>query len=157
MRYEERRNWELYWLVDPLDGTVEFIKGNNEFTVNIALMENNVCMGAVIYVPYFEKMYVAGRGGGAFLKEHIAPDAAAAFARRAIGADMRYMHETGVLDDDGLMGDGEYDEDDAFEALFAEMTDGLEDDGEIGRIAQMLDAYMEARQDFMEENGLADD
>ena len=41
MRYEERRNWELYWLVDPLDGTVEFIKGNNEFTVNIALMENN--------------------------------------------------------------------------------------------------------------------
>ena len=86
-----------------------------------------------------------------------APDAAAAFARRAIEADMRYMHETGVLDDDGLMGEGEYDEDDAFEALFAEMTDGLEDDGEIGRIAQMLDAYMEVRQDFMEENGLADD
>lgn len=86
-----------------------------------------------------------------------APDAAAAFARRAIEADMRYMHETGVLDDDGLMGEGEYDEDDAFEALFAEMTDGLEDDGEIGKIAQMLDAYMEARQDFMEENGLADD
>lgn len=86
-----------------------------------------------------------------------APDAAAAFARRAIEADMRYMHETGVLDDDGLMGDGEYDEDDAFEALFAEMTDGLEDDGEIGKIAQMLDAYMEARQNFMEENGLADD
>ena len=84
-------------------------------------------------------------------------DAAEAFARRAIEADMRYMHETGVLDDDGLMGEGEYDEDDAFEALFAEMTDGLEDDGEIGRIAQMLDAYMEARQDFMEENGLADD
>ena len=86
-----------------------------------------------------------------------APDAAAAFARRAIEADMRYMHETGVLDDDGLMGDGEYDEDDAFEALFAEMTDGLEDDGEIGRIAQMLDAYMGAQQDFMEANGLMDD
>ena len=61
MRYEERCNWELYWLVDPLDGTVEFIKGNNEFTVNIALMENNVCMGAVIYVPYYEKMYVRVR------------------------------------------------------------------------------------------------
>ena len=52
MRYDERRNWELYWLVDPLDGTVEFIKGNNEFTVNIALMENNVCMGAVVYVRF---------------------------------------------------------------------------------------------------------
>ena len=85
--YISRHNWELYWLVDPLDGTVEFIKGNNEFTVNIALMENNVCMGAVIYVPYFEKMYVAGRGGGAFLKERIAPDAAAAFTYDEIVQD----------------------------------------------------------------------
>lgn len=86
-----------------------------------------------------------------------APDTAAAFARRAIEADMRYMHETGVLDDEGLMGDGEYDEDDAFEALFAALTDGVEDDGEIGKIAQMLDAYMDAQQDFMEASGLTDD
>ena len=86
-----------------------------------------------------------------------APDTAAAFARRAIEADMRYMHETGVLDDEGLMGDGEYDEDDAFEALVAALTDGVEDDGEIGKIAQMLDAYMDAQQDFMEASGLTDD
>lgn len=86
-----------------------------------------------------------------------APDTAAAFARRAIEADMRYMHETGVLDDEGLMGDGEYDEDDAFEALLAALTDGVEDDGEIGKIAQMLDAYMDAQQDFMEASGLTDD
>lgn len=86
-----------------------------------------------------------------------APDTAADFARRAIEADMRYMHETGVLDDEGLMGDGEYDEDDAFEALFAALTDGVEDDGEIGKIAQMLDAYMDAQQDFMEASGLMDD
>lgn len=86
-----------------------------------------------------------------------APDTAAAFARRAIEADMRYMHETGVLDDEGLMGDGEYDEDDAFEALFAALTDGVEDDGEIGKNAQMLDAYMDAQQDFMEASGLTDD
>ena len=86
-----------------------------------------------------------------------APDTAAAFARRAIEADMRYMHETGVLDDEGLMGDGEYDEDDAFEALFAALTDGVEDDGEIGKIAQMLDAYLDAQQDFMEASGLTDD
>ena len=79
MRYEERCNWELYWLVDPLDGTVEFIKGNNEFTVNIALMENNVCIGAVVYVPYFGKMYVAGRNAGSFLKEGVAPDAGASY------------------------------------------------------------------------------
>lgn len=86
-----------------------------------------------------------------------APDTAAAFARRAIEADMRYMHETGVLNDEGLMGDGEYDEDDAFEALFAALNDGVEDDGEIGKIAQMLDAYMDAQQDFMEASGLTDD
>lgn len=86
-----------------------------------------------------------------------APDTAAAFARRAIEADMRYMHETGVLNDEGLMGDGEYDEDDAFEALFVALTDGVEDDGEIGKIAQMLDAYMDAQQDFMEASGLTDD
>lgn len=86
-----------------------------------------------------------------------APDTAAAFARRAIEADMRYMHENGVLNDEGLMGDGEYDEDDAFEALFAALTDGVEDDGEIGKIAQMLDAYMDAQQDFMEASGLTDD
>ena len=84
MRYEERCNWELFWLVDPLDGTVEFIKGNNEFTVNIALMENNICIGAVVYVPYFEKIYVAGRGDGAYLKEHIVPQSDAAYTYEQI-------------------------------------------------------------------------
>ena len=87
MRYEERCNWELYWLVDPLDGTVEFIKGNNEFTVNIALMENNVCMGAVIYVPYYEKMYIAGRDSGSYLKERIVPDAGAEYTYEEIVRD----------------------------------------------------------------------
>lgn len=87
MRYEERCNWELFWLVDPLDGTVEFIKGNNEFTVNIALMENNVCQGAVIYVPYLEKVYVAGRDWGAFVKEHVAPNADADYDYEQIVAE----------------------------------------------------------------------
>jgi len=91
MRYDERRNWELYWLVDPLDGTVEFNKGNNEFTVNIALMENNVCMGAVIYVPYHEKMYVAGRNEGAFLKERVVPDAHAEYSYDEIVAGCRRL------------------------------------------------------------------
>ena len=85
---------------------------------------------------------------------HVSPQEAQAFVRRAIEADLRYMHETGVLDDDGLMGEEEYDDDDAFETLFARLTDGVEDDEEIGRIAQMLDSYMEAQQDFMEEGGL---
>lgn len=88
---------------------------------------------------------------------HVSPQEAQAFVRRAIEADLRYMHETGVLDDDGLMGEEEYDDDDAFETLFAKLTDGVEDDAEIGRIAQMLDSYMEAQQDFMEEGGLLGD
>lgn len=88
---------------------------------------------------------------------HVSPQEAQAFVRRAIEADLRYMHETGVLDDDGLMGEEEYDDDDAFETLFARLTDGVEDDAEIGHIAQMLDSYMEAQQDFMEEGGLLGD
>ncbi len=88
---------------------------------------------------------------------HVSLQEAQAFVRRAIDADLRYMHETGVLDDDGLMGEEEYDDDDAFETLFARLTDGVEDDAEIGRIAQMLDSYMEAQQDFMEEGGLLGD
>lgn len=87
MRYDERRNWELYWLVDPLDGTAEFIEGYNEFTVNIALMENNRCIAAVIYVPYFEKMYLAGEGRGAFLKRGVKAEADAAYDYMAIVRD----------------------------------------------------------------------
>lgn len=84
MLYDERRNWELFWLVDPLDGTVEFIKGNNEFTVNIALMENNVCVASVIYVPYLAKMYFAVRGEGAYLHEHVYPDDEAAYSYEGV-------------------------------------------------------------------------
>lgn len=80
MLYDERRNWELFWLVDPLDGTVEFIKGNNEFTVNIALMENNVCISSVVYVPYHHKMYIAERGHGAWVMEGVVPDADAEYS-----------------------------------------------------------------------------
>ena len=47
--YEERRNWDLFWMVDPLDGTKEFLKGNGEFTVNIALMADNEPTIGIIY------------------------------------------------------------------------------------------------------------
>ncbi len=91
MGFDERCNWELFLLVDPLDGTVEFIKGNNEFTVNIALMENNVCAGAVVYVPYFEKMYVAWRGEGAYLKEHVKPTPDSAYSYRHVVEEQRRL------------------------------------------------------------------
>ena len=73
MLFDERRNWEMFLLVDPLDGTKEFIKGNNEFTVNIALMMNNECIASALYVPYHRKMYVAARGQGAYLIRDIIP------------------------------------------------------------------------------------
>ena len=79
MHYEERCNWELFWLVDPLDGTREFIAGNNEFTINIALMENNVCAAAVIYVPYLHKIYFADRGFGSYVRDWVEPSADAAY------------------------------------------------------------------------------
>lgn len=79
MHYEERCNWELFWLVDPLDGTREFIAGNNEFTINIALMENNVCAAAVIYVPYLHKIYFADRGFDSYVRDGVEPSADAAY------------------------------------------------------------------------------
>ena len=84
MLYDERRNWELFWLVDPLDGTVEFIKGNNEFTINIALMENNICVSSVVYVPYHHKMYIAERGRGAWVMYDVEPNEAAAYSYEQI-------------------------------------------------------------------------
>ena len=79
MHYEERCNWELFWLVDPLDGTREFIAGNNEFTINIALMENNDCAAAVIYVLYLHKIYFADRGFGSYVRDRVEPSADAAY------------------------------------------------------------------------------
>ena len=55
--YKERKNWQTLWIVDPLDGTKEFIKRNGEFTVNIALIENGVPILGVIYVPVKDQLY----------------------------------------------------------------------------------------------------
>lgn len=75
MLYDERKNWELFWLVDPLDGTKEFINGNNEFTVNIALMSDNEAVASVVYVPYISRMFMAVKGGGAYVKENVVASA----------------------------------------------------------------------------------
>ncbi len=65
--YEERKNYEYTWLVDPLDGTKEFIKRNGEFTVNIALIQNGAPILGVVYAPVLDEMYWAVKGNGAFL------------------------------------------------------------------------------------------
>jgi 3'(2'), 5'-bisphosphate nucleotidase len=63
--YQERKNWDLFWLVDPLDGTKEFIKRNNEFTVNIALIRKNEPIAGVIYAPVMDELYVGIQETGA--------------------------------------------------------------------------------------------
>lgn len=63
--YEQRRHWGAYWLIDPLDGTKEFIKQNGEFTVNIALIERGTPVLGVVYAPALGETYAAARGLGA--------------------------------------------------------------------------------------------
>ncbi|MDR3444811.1 MULTISPECIES: 3'(2'),5'-bisphosphate nucleotidase CysQ [unclassified Dyella] len=66
--WSQRREWQRYWLVDPLDGTREFIKRNGEFTVNIALIENHQPVLGVVLAPVTGELYVAARGEGAWLQ-----------------------------------------------------------------------------------------
>jgi 3'(2'), 5'-bisphosphate nucleotidase len=67
--YETRKAWESFWVVDPLDGTKEFVKRNGEFTVNIALVEQGVPTLGVILVPVTGKLYFAEKTLGAFVAE----------------------------------------------------------------------------------------
>jgi len=64
--YEVRKNWEYYWCIDPIDGTKEFIKKNDEFTVNIALIHKDTPVLGVVYAPAIKEMYKAKKGEGAF-------------------------------------------------------------------------------------------
>lgn len=66
--YPVRSQWTRYWLVDPLDGTKEFIKRNGEFTVNIALIENGEPVMGVVYAPVLDVCYYGARGAGAFVQ-----------------------------------------------------------------------------------------
>ena len=87
--YEERRGFERFWLVDPLDGTKEFIKRNGEFTVNIALVEEGRPILGVVYVPVSQDIYYAEKGTGA---KH----------RSADGIDTTLQASTYRLTDNGL-------------------------------------------------------
>jgi len=66
VEYDQRQHWEQFWLVDPLDGTKEFIKRNGQFTVNIALIKDKKPVMGVIYVPVQDTMYTGVVGHGAF-------------------------------------------------------------------------------------------
>ena len=64
--YQERKNWKQLWIVDPIDGTKEFIKRNGEFTVNIALIENQIPVMGVIFAPALGDLYFSEQSLGAF-------------------------------------------------------------------------------------------
>ena len=67
--YKTRKNWQYFWLIDPLDGTKEFIQRNGEFTINIALIHNNEPVLGIIHVPITGVFYFAKRGEGAYKLE----------------------------------------------------------------------------------------
>lgn len=68
--FQERKNWDTFWMVDPLDGTKEFIKRNGEFTVNIALIRNNKPVLGVVYVPVTDTLYFAAQDFGSYKLEN---------------------------------------------------------------------------------------
>jgi 3'(2'), 5'-bisphosphate nucleotidase len=82
--YEERKDWHTLWLIDPLDGTKEFIKKNGEFTVNIALIEDGVPTFGVVYAPVPDILYYGIKGEGSFKIEK--------------GVSVRIHHSTSYLD-----------------------------------------------------------
>ncbi|MCG7532207.1 3'(2'),5'-bisphosphate nucleotidase CysQ [Psychrobium sp. MM17-31] len=66
---KERRNWQRYWLIDPLDGTQEFVAGSGDFAVAIALVVNHIPTIGVIYAPIHDRCYFAIKGEGAFRRD----------------------------------------------------------------------------------------
>jgi 3'(2'), 5'-bisphosphate nucleotidase len=81
--FAERSRWPRFWLVDPLDGTKEFIRRNGEFTVNIALVEGHEPVLGVVHVPALGRDYWGCRGAGAFRADGAAPPRAIAVRRPA--------------------------------------------------------------------------
>ena len=67
--FDVRRQWDCYWLIDPLDGTKEFVNRNGEFTVNIALIKSNRPVFGVVHVPVQDKTYVGCEGRGSELRD----------------------------------------------------------------------------------------
>ena len=66
VEWSTRKKWSTYWLIDPLDGTKEFIDQNGEFTVNIALIENNKPILGIIYAPALSTLYYAYKNSGCY-------------------------------------------------------------------------------------------
>lgn len=72
--FEQRKDWMRFWLVDPLDGTKEFIRRNDDFSVNIALVGQHDVEFGLVYLPVFKQIYWAAKGKGAFTRSVGEPD-----------------------------------------------------------------------------------
>jgi 3'(2'), 5'-bisphosphate nucleotidase len=70
MPYAKRKHWERFWVIDPLDGTKEFVKKTNDFTINIALVEHRKPVLSVVLVPYTDAAFWAVRGEGAYINQY---------------------------------------------------------------------------------------
>ncbi len=70
--WDERKKWKQLWMVDPLDGTKEFIKRNGDFTVNIALIQEGIPIFGVVYLPVKKTLYIGIKEKGAFKQDNIA-------------------------------------------------------------------------------------
>ena len=68
IQYSERANWNVFWMIDPIDGTKEFIKKNGEFTVNIALIQKGKPILGVVYAPVIQEIFFAENGLGSYKK-----------------------------------------------------------------------------------------
>jgi 3'(2'), 5'-bisphosphate nucleotidase len=86
--FTARRSWRRFWLVDPLDGTKEFIKRRDEFTVNIALIENGEPVLGVVLAPALELLYWAAKDGGAWREEEGKPSERIYSSPRPVGTPL---------------------------------------------------------------------
>ena len=68
--YQDRKEWKRFWLIDPIDGTKEFIKKNGEFTINIGLIENQRPVLGIVYAPVLKKYWIGSKKDGAFKLEN---------------------------------------------------------------------------------------
>lgn len=85
--WEQRRRWETYWLVDPLDGTREFVKRNGEFTVNIALVHRHEPLLGVVWCPVRERLYAGHADGAAIRRDGDAAPREIAVASGRLGSE----------------------------------------------------------------------
>ena len=98
--FDERKEWNTFWLVDPLDGTKEFIKRNGEFTVNIALVRYGSPVAGVVYVPATDTLYLGAEEEGAYKVEEASKRGTAsweAFARQGKRLPLDSPHDGYVI------------------------------------------------------------